>query len=136
MATSHDVVVFPGEAIVPLEAVAKSLGAPGTTALNLVTSPYGRFFGAWLTEGGARVLKIEAEPGSPVTPEQVAGVLDAHPEISLVSFVHVEAISGVRNDAEAIARVAHEHGAIVAMDAVASFGAHDVPIDRWEWRSS
>jgi aspartate aminotransferase-like enzyme len=129
--TGHDVIVFPGEAVVPLEATARSLAGPGVGALNLVTSPYGRWFGRWLSESGSSLVEIEAPLGEAIRPENVERELSAHPEISVVSLVHAEAISGLRNDAATISRIAHEHGAIVALDAVASFGADEVAIDEW-----
>ena len=65
--------------------------------------------GRWLGQAGATVIGIEAEPHAAVTPEEVRRALRQHPEISLVSFVHVEAASGVRNDAPAITALAREH---------------------------
>lgn len=130
-ATANDTIIFPGEAIVPLEGIARSLGGPGITALNIVTSPYGRYFGRWLAASGAAVVEIEAPEGEAVRVSAVANALDSNPEISVVAFVHAEAIGGVVNDAAAISRLAHDHGALVALDAVASFGAHQVLIDEW-----
>ncbi len=131
LATTNDTIIFPGEAILPLEGIARSLGAPGTTALNIVTSPYGRYFGRWLAQSGAVVVEILAAEGEAVSVGAVATALESNPEISVVAFVHAEAISGVVNDAAAISRLAHDHGALVALDAVASFGADEVLIDEW-----
>ncbi|MGB8180368.1 MAG: aminotransferase class V-fold PLP-dependent enzyme, partial [Acidimicrobiales bacterium] len=131
LATKNDTIIFPGEAIVPLEGIARSLGGPGVTALNVVTSPYGRYFGRWLAESGAVVVEIEAPEGEAVSVDAVAQALDANPDISVVAFVHAEAIAGVVNDAAAISQLAHDHGALVALDAVASFGADQVLIDEW-----
>jgi aspartate aminotransferase-like enzyme len=129
--TRHDVLLPQGEAVLPLEAAARGVAHPGSTALNVITSPYGRAFGRWLREGGTEVVEVEAPKSQPIDPDVVRRALEQHPEISVVSFVHVEAISGVRNDAELISRMAHDHGAIVVLDAVASIGAHDVAIDEW-----
>jgi aspartate aminotransferase-like enzyme len=129
--TRYDVLLPQAEAILPLEAAARSVARPGTTALNVITSPYGRSFGRWLREGGTEVVELEAPLGRAIDPDLVRQTLDSHPDISVVSLVHVEAISGVRNDAELISAMAHERGAIVILDAVASVGAHEVAIDRW-----
>jgi aspartate aminotransferase-like enzyme len=126
-----DVLLLPGEAVLPLEAAARSLGAPGVRALNLVTSVYGATFGKWLEEGGATVVSLSAPKGKPVDPDEVRRAFEVNPDISLVSFVHVEAISGIRNDAQAICAIAREHGAVVILDAVASSGADPVFIDEW-----
>jgi aspartate aminotransferase-like enzyme len=131
LGTRHDVLLPQAEAILPLEAAARGVARPGTTALNLVTSPYGRSFGRWLREGGSEVVEIEAPAGRAIDPDLVRQALDSGSDISVVSFVHVEAISGVRNDAALISAMAHERSAIVVLDAVASVGAHEVAIDEW-----
>ena len=56
MGARGDVVIVQAEAIVALEAAATSLARPGLKALNIVTSPYGLFFGAWLRRGRADVM--------------------------------------------------------------------------------
>jgi aspartate aminotransferase-like enzyme len=130
--TSRDVVLPQAEAVLPLEAAARGLGRPGVTALNLDTSPYGVAFGRWLGETGAEVVGVAAPaPFEAVKPEAVERAIKENPEISIVSFVHVEAASGVRNDAAAITALAREHGALVVIDVVASIGAHQVTLDAW-----
>ena len=129
--TRHDVLLTPGEAIVPLEAAARGVGRPGLRVLNLVTSPYGRAFGRWLREAGADVVEIEAAAHRAIEAGEVRRAFADHPDLAAVSFVHVEAVSGVHNDAEAICAIAREHGAMVILDAVASAGAHDLRLDEW-----
>ena len=129
--TRLDVVLPQAEAVLPLEAAARGLGRVGVTALNLDTIPYGAAIGQWLRQAGATVIGIGTEPGEAVAPEAVETALRANPEISMISFVHVEAASGVRNDAPAITALAREHGAKVLIDVVASTGAHEVRLDDW-----
>ncbi len=129
--TRLDVVLPQAEALLPLEAAARGLGQAGVTALNLNTVPYGATIGHWLGQAGATVIGIGAEPRKAVAPEIVERALRTNPEISMVSFVHVEAASGVRNDAPAITALAREHGAMVLIDVVASTGAHEVRLDDW-----
>jgi aspartate aminotransferase-like enzyme len=129
--TRHDVLLPQAEAVLPLEAAARSVARPGTTMLNVITSPYGKAFGRWLREGGADVIEVESPANRAIASELVEQALDRHPDISVVSFVHVEAISGVKNDAALISSMAHQRGALVILDAVASIGAHEVLIDEW-----
>jgi len=130
--TRLDVVLPQAEAVLPLEAAARGLGRVGVAALNLNTSPYGAAIGHWLRQAGATVIGIEAEPHRAVDPEAIERALRTNPEISIVSFVHVEAASGVCNDAPAITALAREHGALVLIDVVASTGAHEVRLDDWD----
>ncbi len=55
LATQSELVFIQAEALLALEASAISLARPGVTALNIVTSPYGAYFGTWLRRGGATV---------------------------------------------------------------------------------
>ena len=69
------------EAILALEAAASSLARPGLVALNIVTSPYGGYFGGWLRRGGATVHEVEAEAGRPVAVAAVQAALEALPRV-------------------------------------------------------
>ena len=129
--TRLEVVLPQAEAVLPLEAAARGLGRPGLSALNLDTNPYGAIFGRWLAEAGATVIGLKAADHQAVRPEAVEKTLRENPEISLVSFAHAEAATGVANDAAAIACLAHDHGALLVIDVVASFAAHEVHIDDW-----
>src|ERR1700690_4325093 len=71
LATCSDVVFIQAEAILALEAAAASLTQADMTAINVVTSPYGTWFGAWLRRGGATVHDVVAEPGRPIAIEAV-----------------------------------------------------------------
>ena len=62
-ADQDDVLLVQGEAIVALEAVATSIASPDIRALNVVTSPYGKWFGDWLRRGGADVTDVTAPAG-------------------------------------------------------------------------
>ncbi len=129
LGTANDVLLVQGEAVIALEAVASSLAAPGLTALNIVTSPYGAWFGGWLRRGGAQVIDLAAEPGLPVAVEQVDVALAAHRGVGLVSLVHAESATGILNPLPEIAALARRHGALLAVDAVASAGGHAFDVE-------
>ena len=57
--------------------------------------------------------------------------LAANPDVRVVSFVHAETSTGVCSDAEAIAAMAHAHGALVIADTVTSLGGIPVLVDEW-----
>ena len=81
--------------------------------------------------GGVPVV-VDDDWGTPVSPEKVAAALEADPDVRIVSFVHGETSTGVRSDAEAIAEVAHAHGALVIADTVTSLGGCPVLVDEWQ----
>ncbi|MBB2683952.1 UNVERIFIED_ORG: aspartate aminotransferase-like enzyme [Rhizobium etli] len=124
-----DVVLVQAEAVVALEAVAAGLARPGLSALNLVTSPYGGWFGQWLRRGGASVRNLVAEPGLPIEIDAVAEALDAGPHIDVLAVVHAESASGILNPLPEILALAHARGIVTVVDAVASVGGHRIDVD-------
>ncbi|MDD2869207.1 aminotransferase class V-fold PLP-dependent enzyme [Neomegalonema sp.] len=125
--TTNDLLLIQGEAMVALEAAAASLGAPGRRALNLVTSLYGRWFGAWLRRAGVEVVDLLAEPGKPLAAELVEEALKRG-RFDILVVVHAESASGILNPLEAVAALAKAHGALLVVDAVASVGGHELDL--------
>ncbi|MFJ7901468.1 pyridoxal-phosphate-dependent aminotransferase family protein [Streptomyces sp. NPDC096198] len=131
MSTEQDVVIMQGEALLPLEGAIRGCAGPGTTALNVITGPYGQTFGNWLRDCGATVHDLAVPFHTAVTAEQVREALAAHPETDFVSLVHAEAATGNTNPVTEIGAVVREHGALFYLDAVASIGAEPVLPDAW-----
>ncbi|OKJ71032.1 pyridoxal-phosphate-dependent aminotransferase family protein [Streptomyces sp. CB02460] len=131
LATEQDVVIMQGEALLPLEGCIRGGARPGSTALNVVTGPYGQTFGNWLRDCGAEVVDLEVPFHTAVTADQVAEALAAHPEIDFVSLVHAEAATGNTNPVAEIGEVVRAHGALFMLDAVASVGAEPLLPDAW-----
>lgn len=127
--TSGDVLLILAEAVVALEAVAASIGRPGVKAVNIVTSPYGVWFGRWLRRAGASVVEIRAEAARPVSVNAVAATLDAHPDATVLAVVHAESASGILNPLEAILDLTRQRGILSVIDAVASLGGHAFAAD-------
>ncbi|MEV7564434.1 pyridoxal-phosphate-dependent aminotransferase family protein [Streptomyces tanashiensis] len=131
LSTEQDVVITQGEALLPLEGCIRSGARAGSTALNVVTGPYGQTFGNWLRDCGATVVDLEVPFHAAVTAEQVERALAEHPEIDFVSLVHAEAATGNTNPVAEIGEVVRAHGALFYLDAVASIGAEPVLPDAW-----
>ncbi|MEW2395040.1 aminotransferase class V-fold PLP-dependent enzyme [Streptomyces sp. NPDC046862] len=131
LATEQDVVITQGEALLPLEGAIRGAAGPGTTALNVITGPYGQTFGNWLRDCGARVIDLAVPFHTAVTAEQIRAAFAEHPSIDFVSLVHAEAATGNTNPVAGIGAVVREHGALFYLDAVASIGAEPVLPDAW-----
>jgi len=129
MRTRNDVLLIQAEAVLALEAVATSLARPGLKVLNIVTSPYGAWFGDWLKRGGSDVINLVAEPGRPIAIETVRRQLDENPNIAVLSLVHAESATGILNPLKDIVRLARERGVLTVVDAVASIGGHTLNVD-------
>src|SRR5580658_9338065 len=121
--------VLQGEAMIPLEAVARSIGRPGSRALNIVTGPYGEGFGQWLTEQGVEVENLRVPFNRAVRIDDVEDALENGNHFDLLSVVHAEAATGATNPLQQIASLARSKGALSVVDAVASVGADPLEID-------
>ncbi|MEU6005564.1 aminotransferase class V-fold PLP-dependent enzyme [Streptomyces sp. NPDC047453] len=131
LGTEQDVVITQGEALLPLEGAIRGTAGPGTTALNVITGPYGQTFGNWLRDCGATVYDLSVPYHTAATADQVREAFAEHPEIDFVSLVHAEAATGNTNPVAEIGKAVSEQGALFYLDAVASVGAEPVLPDAW-----
>src|SRR2546428_4007042 len=130
--TENDVLLMQGEAVLGLEAAARSLVRPGTPVLNLVQGVFGKGMGYWLKDFGAELHELEVPYNDAVDPADVERYLDEHPEIELVTVVHCETPSGTLCDVSAIGPVAHAHGALTLVDCVSTLGGIPFRTDEWQ----
>lgn len=83
---------------------------------------------------GADVVRVEAPWGKTVDPSQLEKALSGTSgggSIACVTAVHVETSTGVLQPLADLARVAHDHGALMLVDAVASLAGAELPVDAW-----
>lgn len=129
--TRNDVVLMQGEAVLGLEAAARGVVRPGTTCLNLVSGVYGKWFGLWLEDIGAKLVEVEVPYDDAIEPAEVERALREHPDTKVVSVVHSETPSGTVNPIAEICPIAKAHGAITIVDVVSSLGGAPVLPDEW-----
>jgi pyridoxamine--pyruvate transaminase len=130
--TSSEIILMQGEAVLGLEAAARSLVRPGMPVLNLVSGVFGKGMGYWLKGFGAQLHEIEVPYDESVDPAEVAAFLDAHPDIGLLTVVHSETPSGTFNDCAAIGPIARERGVLTLVDCVSSLGGMPFDPDAWQ----
>jgi pyridoxamine---pyruvate transaminase len=130
--TRNDVLLMQGEAVLGLEAAARSLVRPGTKVLNLVQGVFGKGMGYWLKDFGAELHELEVPYNDAVEPADVERYLDEHSGIELVAAVHSETPSGTICDLSAIGPIAHAHGALTLVDCVSSLGGIALKTDEWQ----
>ena len=114
-----------------MEAAFVNLVEPGDTVVVCINGVFGGRMKENVERCGATAVVVEDAWGHPVDVDKVAAALKSHPEASVLAFVHAETSTGARSDAEALCRLAHEHGCLVIMDAVTSLGGIPVEIDAW-----
>lgn len=117
------------EPAVGLEAASASLIGADDTVLNLASGVYGKGFGYWAARTAKAVQEVEVPYNESITADQVAEALRNHPEVTVVSLVHHDTPSGTINPAREIGKVVRDHGALLLIDAVSSFGGMDIHPD-------
>lgn len=80
---------------------------------------------------GATAIMVEDDWGKAVDPNKVEEALKAHPEASVLAFVHAETSTGARSDAQTLCRLAHEHDCLSIVDAVTSVAGIPLEVDAW-----
>ncbi len=81
---------------------------------------------------GADVTTVSAPWGTPTNAAAVDAALKAAGGASVVTVVHGETSTGVQQSIPELAEVAHRHGALLVVDAVASLGGVVFDTDGWE----
>ncbi|MDP9836758.1 aspartate aminotransferase-like enzyme [Neorhizobium huautlense] len=127
--TRNDIAMVQAEAIVALEAAATSIIRPGMKAINIVTSPYGRWFGDWMRRAGGEVIDVTATAARAIEVEAVSAAIKAHPDARVLSLVHAESASGICNPLSDIVALARSSNLLTVIDAVASVGGHELDVD-------
>jgi 2-aminoethylphosphonate-pyruvate transaminase len=129
-------VMLAGSGTAAMEAMTISSTRPGRKLLVCRNGIYGERIETIARRAGIDVVIVEASNLEPIDPAAVATVLDADPAIDAVAVVHHETTTGLLNPVREIAAAAKEHGAVVAVDAISSFGAEDLDLDGIDFMAS
>jgi alanine-glyoxylate transaminase/serine-glyoxylate transaminase/serine-pyruvate transaminase len=113
-----------------MEACFANLLEPGDDAVIGVAGVFGERMCDVAGRIGARVTRVEAEPGTILDAGAMAeAIVRVRPR--LVAFVHAETSTGVCQPVEPIARAARDAGAFLVLDCVTSLGGLPVTLDAW-----
>jgi aspartate aminotransferase-like enzyme len=129
--TENDVLCFASSGSGGMESAVANLAGAGPA---LVAS-CGKFGERWVELNaafGAQYEHYDAGWGNKVEPADLERELSGRPGTKVVYTTLSETSTGVVNDVQALAEVAHAVGAIIVIDAVSGLGAIPCPQDEWD----
>jgi alanine-glyoxylate transaminase / serine-glyoxylate transaminase / serine-pyruvate transaminase len=130
---TRNLLTFPvsGTGMAGMECIASNLVEPGDEAIVCVNGVFGGRMKDVMERCGAAVHAVEAAWGDVFTLDQIAAALDAHPKAKIVGIVHAETSTGAHQPLEGLAKLVHDKGALLVVDAVTSLGGHELRVDDW-----
>jgi alanine-glyoxylate transaminase / serine-glyoxylate transaminase / serine-pyruvate transaminase len=115
-----------------MEAACANILEPGDTAIVCRNGYFGERLADIAQRCGAETTILDFPWGKPVDPQVLAEELKKHPKVKMVGLVHAETSTGVLTPLPEIIDLAHQHDALVVVDAVTSLGSHDLRMDEWD----
>src|SRR5262245_20832291 len=117
-----------GTARAGIEAALVSLIEPGDRVLVPVLGRFGHLLAEISRRCGADVRTIEAEWGRVFTDEDLKAAVGKH-QPKLVAICHGDTSTTMAQPLEALGRLCREHDALLYVDATATLGGMDLPVD-------
>ncbi|MCB1573711.1 MAG: alanine--glyoxylate aminotransferase family protein [Xanthomonadales bacterium] len=114
-----------------MEAAFVNLVEPGDTVVVCQNGVFGGRMRENVVRIGATPVMVNDAFGTPVDLDKAEAALKANPAAKALAFVHAETSTGVESDAEALCRLARDHGALSIVDAVTSLGGIPLRTDAW-----
>jgi aspartate aminotransferase-like enzyme len=125
-----------------LSFAASGSGAMESAVANLVGSgepvavaSCGKFGERWVElvdAFGGDLTHLDVEWGEGIAPEELDGAIKGMKRPPRAVFTtHSESSTGVVNDVRGLAAVAHDHGAVICVDAISGLGAVELLQDDW-----
>lgn len=113
-----------------MEAAVVNVVEPGDAAVIGVNGVFGGRMVDVATRAGAVVTKIERPWGEVFSPDEVAAAVEkAKPKV--VGIVMAETSTGAWQPIEEIAKIVHDAGALLIVDAVTALGGVPIEVDQW-----
>lgn len=114
-----------------METCFANLLEPGDTAIVCQNGVFGGRMKENVERCGAIAVMVEDEWGQAVDPQKVEDALKAHPEASVLAFVHAETSTGALSDAKVLSALGHKYDCLVLVDAVTSLAGSPLYVDDW-----
>ncbi|MDJ0273411.1 MAG: alanine--glyoxylate aminotransferase family protein [Candidatus Caldarchaeum sp.] len=129
--TKQEVFMMPTPGTVALETGVVSLIEPGEKVVAVVNGFFSERLADIASLTGAETIKLAAELGKVVDPNELDAVLSKNKDVKAVLAVQNETSTGVLNPIPEYAKVARQHDALFVVDAISSYGGVEMEFDGW-----
>jgi (S)-ureidoglycine-glyoxylate aminotransferase len=119
-----------GTARAGIEAALVSLIEPGDRVLVPIFGRFGHLLAEISRRAGADVRTIEAEWGQIFSNQDLETAIKKH-QPKIVAVCHGDTSTTMAQPLEALGKLCREHDALLYVDATATLGGMDLPVDRW-----
>ncbi len=123
--------VIDGTARAGIEAVLVSILAPGERVLVPIFGRFGHLLAEIAARCGAEVHALEAEWGTVFDPAAIEAAIRKH-RPKLVATVQGDTSTTMAQPLAELGAICRKHDALLYVDATASIGGMDLPIDAWK----
>lgn len=128
--TNETSMSLPGTGGAGMEAAIGNLIEPGDVAVVCANGLFGARMGEIARRSGAEVVQVTAPWGRPIDPDDVRRAA-AGRKPRVITTVHGETSTGVEQPMQELGKIAHDEGAFLVVDAVATLGGIPVLPDEW-----
>jgi alanine-glyoxylate transaminase/serine-glyoxylate transaminase/serine-pyruvate transaminase len=112
-----------------MEAALVNVIEPGDEVVVCINGVFGERMRDIIERAGAKPIVVEATWGQAIDVNKIEAALKSSKPRAL-ALVHAETSTGVLQNLSGLGEMAHQHGALLIVDAVTSLGGHPVAVDR------
>lgn len=127
--TENDLLLLTSSGSGGLESAVANVVSPGDKVVCCVCGNFGERFAGLADAFGCHVVRLEAEWGQPIDPDDLSHVLSTNRDAGVVFITHNETSTALTNDLPALARVVREHGRLSVVDGVSSISSMPIEVD-------
>lgn len=120
-----------GTARAGIEALLTSMVSPGDRVLVPVAGRFGQLLCEIVERCGAEIHTLETEWGTVFTPDQIEDAVKRY-KPRLVAVVHGDTSTTMAQPLDELGGICRRHDALLYVDATATLGGMEVPVDTWK----
>lgn len=129
--TQNDVIVLTSSGTGAMEAAVTNLVPRGGKAIVLDAGNFAHRWRQICEAFGVHVVALDIPWGQAAQPDDVAALLEKHPDTVAVFGTLMESSTGVGHDVQAIAQVVAPTGALYVVDGISGAGVMECRTDEW-----